>query len=559
MFTTRRARTATLRAMSTNGHCAECAEPLAPDQRYCLACGARRGPLPDAAARLIFGAPPAPEAPDDPEEAPRGFAMPGPRAAALAVMAVLAFGVVVGTLVGPPALSAADTPLLVAVAQPPAPTPTPTPAPTPQPAAHEPASKARAPAAPAATPASTPAPTPAPTPEPIPTGPTLPAVQHVFLIALSGHGYDEAFGDASAAPYLSGSLRAKGELISNYYAVAQGELANEIALVSGQGPTAQIAANCPQYTDIAPGTVGSDGQVSGDGCVFPTQAQTLGDQLVAAGASWKSYVESMPVTCRHPALGAPDPEHDPQPGAAYVTWRDPFAYFHSAIDAPSCGENLVGLDQLGKDLGAAATTPSFSLIVPDRCHDGSDDPCAPGAPAGLAAADEWLRTVVPQILNSPAYRSGGLLAITFDQAPQDGPNADSSSCCNQPVFPNLGAAGAATPTPSASATPTVSATPTAIATPTPTPSATPTPTVSATPTTTPAPATTTVPGTPVGGGRVGLLLVSRFVKPGSVNVLGSYNHYSLLRSIEDLFSLDHLGYAADPALPAFDKVVYNGG
>jgi hypothetical protein len=32
---------------------------------------------------------------------------------------------------------------------------------------------------------------------------------------------------------------------------------------------------------------------------------------------------------------------------------------------------------------------------------------------------------------------------------------------------------------------------------------------------------------------------------------------ALLRSIEDLFALDHLGYAADPALPAFDRVVYN--
>jgi phosphatidylinositol-3-phosphatase len=33
----------------------------------------------------------------------------------------------------------------------------------------------------------------------------------------------------------------------------------------------------------------------------------------------------------------------------------------------------------------------------------------------------------------------------------------------------------------------------------------------------------------------------------------------LLRSIEHLFGLDHLGYAADPALPAFDKAVYNAG
>ena len=35
--------------------------------------------------------------------------------------------------------------------------------------------------------------------------------------------------------------------------------------------------------------------------------------------------------------------------------------------------------------------------------------------------------------------------------------------------------------------------------------------------------------------------------------------YRLLRSLEDLFGLDHLGYAADPALPAFDNSVYNRG
>ena len=47
------------------------------------------------------------------------------------------------------------------------------------------------------------------------------------------------------------------------------------------------------------------------------------------------------------------------------------------------------------------------------------------------------------------------------------------------------------------------------------------------------------------------------MKAGSQDSLDYYNHYSLLHSIEDLFSLDHLGYAADPALPVFDKTVYN--
>jgi len=56
---------------------------------------------------------------------------------------------------------------------------------------------------------------------------------------------------------------------------------------------------------------------------------------------------------------------------------------------------------------------------------------------------------------------------------------------------------------------------------------------------------------------VGLLLISSFVKAGSQDTLDYYNHYSLLKSIEDLFSLNHLGYAADPALPVFDQTVYN--
>ncbi|MFL5838940.1 MAG: alkaline phosphatase family protein, partial [Thermoleophilaceae bacterium] len=61
-----------------------------------------------------------------------------------------------------------------------------------------------------------------------------------------------------------------------------------------------------------------------------------------------------------------------------------------------------------------------------------------------------------------------------------------------------------------------------------------------------------------GGGRVGMVLLSPYILPKSVNTTGFYNHFSLLRSIEDLFGLDHLGYAAAPKLPAFDDSVYTG-
>ena len=48
-----------------------------------------------------------------------------------------------------------------------------------------------------------------------------------------------------------------------------------------------------------------------------------------------------------------------------------------------------------------------------------------------------------------------------------------------------------------------------------------------------------------GGDRIGALLLSRFVKAGSASNV-PYNHYSLLRTLEDMFGLpQHLGYAAD--------------
>ncbi len=70
------------------------------------------------------------------------------------------------------------------------------------------------------------------------------------------------------------------------------------------------------------------------------------------------------------------------------------------------------------------------------------------------------------------------------------------------------------------------------------------------------------PGTPLpeifgpGGGRVGALVLSPFVAPNTTSTV-TYNHYSLLASMEDAFGLSRLGFAATPALNAFGTDVYN--
>jgi phosphatidylinositol-3-phosphatase len=572
--------------------CQACGAPQAADQRYCVECGARRGPLPAFVAQLIAAGGSLGPSPAGAEEAGSQDAgatvlpMPTPRAAAVAVMALLAFGVLVGSAISPVAQSGASAPTLVALVRPavkPA-------------AAAKPPPVSEAPTPPAAEAATT--------PEPTQTQATvtetesqsstrsqpsagsgagegstapgggLPPVKHVFLVVLSDEGSTAAFGPSSPAPYLSKTLTHEGELLENYYAVAGGELANGVALVSGQGPTPQTAADCPLYTDVTPGTVGSEGQVLGSGCVYPRTTLTLGNQLSADGRTWRAYVEGIgaggagqPAACPHPTPGASDPFNAPTPGDAYVTWRNPWVYFHSVTDTPACAQDDVGMAQLAKDLRQARSTPTLAYVVPDRCHDGSEAPCVPGAPAGLPAAETFLRTVVPEIEASAAYKEGGLIAITFDQAPQTGPGVDSSGCCTTAQYPNLpgganlpgaGTISSTTTTGATSGGPPAGTTMTATTT---TTAATPAPATSATsttaPTTTSTPSTTTASGSPPGGGKVGLLLLSKYVKPGTLNVSGEYNHYALLRSIENLFGLQPLGYAGATGLLAFDASVYN--
>jgi phosphatidylinositol-3-phosphatase len=633
--------------------CAECGVPLAPDQRYCVTCGARRAPLPPAVADLISGFAAGPwlggsgsTGDSDPFATRRERSGAGaflaslpPRASAVAVMSMLAFGVVVGS----GASSLADSssgPLLLAVSHPKSPTPaTSVAAPVDNSASSGGSSSGGGNSGPTVVTQTVAAQTvtapgggggsSAPAPVHIPTTPSttpttpLPPVTHVFVIMLSGQGFAQLYGSQSPYPYLKGTLRPQGELLPNYYAVAPSSLANGIALMSGQGPTAQTAADCPQYQAVTPATPATGGQVTGDGCVYPTPALSIADQLTATGQTWKAYVEGMASgpaatspstttsttttntssasatapastttspstttsgappdtspTCRHPALGSPDADQAPRAGDPYVTWRNPFVYFTSIVSGTTCTTQDVDLSQLTADLKSESTTPALSYIVPTPCDNGSGQSCTPGQPADPKAAalatDAFLKQVVPAIEHSAAYKAGGLIAITSDQAPQTGPLADSSACCNNPAYPNLATTTGSSSTTSTSAAPTTTApatssdttSTTATSTTSTTTTTTTTTTAGTTPTgssTTTGPSTSAPAGngqvTPTGGGgKVGMLLISPYVKPNSTDKLDDYNHYSLLASIESLFTLGRIGYAAAPSLPVFNSVVYN--
>jgi phosphatidylinositol-3-phosphatase len=337
-----------------------------------------------------------------------------------------------------------------------------------------------------------------------------PPIRHVFVIVLENKGFAETFGAGSRAPYLANTLTAQGQLLANYYATAHQSLPNYIAMVSGQAANPVTQSDCQFYMDLVPGTIGSDGQAVGQGCNYPSSVKTIADQLRAKGLTWHGYMQDMgnsaseSKTCRHPALNSQDKTQSAKVGDQYAARHDPFVYFHSIIDdAAFCNANVVPLDRLPGDLGSAQSTPNFVFITPNLCEDGHDAPCVDGRPGGLVSADAFLRTWVPRILASPAYRQDGLLLVLFDEAE----TGDASACCDEQPGPNTPNPGGLTAGP--------------------------------------------------GGGLTGAVALSPWVQPGSINAR-PYNHYSMLRSVEDIFGLPHLGYAGRAGLAAFGSDVYNG-
>jgi phospholipase C len=329
---------------------------------------------------------------------------------------------------------------------------------------------------------------------------------HVFIIELENKGFDKTWGAGSPATFLNGNLRPKGVLLTQYYGIGHASLDNYIAEVSGQAPNPDTQADCGTYSDFVSTGTGDFGQELGRGCVYPTNVKTIADQLTGAGKTWKGYMEDIgnsptePKTCRHPAIGAKDATLGARVGDQYATRHNPYVYFHTIIDnQASCDANVVGTDALANDLASEATTPNYSFITPNLCHDGHDTPCVDGQPGGLVSSDQFLQNTVPGILASPAYQDDGLLIVTFDEA--DG--GDSTGCCNTPPSPNTSAPGGGGP----------------------------------------------------GGGRVGALLISPEIAPGRENPT-PYNHYAMLCSVENLFGLSHLGFAGAPGLDCFGNDVY---
>ncbi len=332
--------------------------------------------------------------------------------------------------------------------------------------------------------------------------------RHVYVIVLENESVSTTFGPGSAAPYLSQTLRAQGAYLPHYFGTGHQSNDNYISMISGQAPNPQTQADCQQFNDFLPGTIGAYGQAQGTGCVYPARVPTIASQLAAAGYTWRDYNQDMgadptreATVCAHPGIGASDNTQKATPADSYATRHNPFVYFHSIIDDTTlCDTHVVGLDSLPQDLASPGGGANYSFITPNLCSDGHDTPCANGQPGGLRSADAFLRTWVPKITGTPSFRQDGLLMILFDEAS----SSDTHSCCGEIPGPNSPSPGIGGP----------------------------------------------------GGGDTGAVFLSPCIAPGTVT-MADYNHYSMLRSVEDLFGVSHLGYAGLPGETSFGTDIFN--
>jgi hypothetical protein len=232
----------------------------------------------------------------------------------------------------------------------------------------------------AATPTGEPAPTASPaspTAAPSPSGTGVPDFRHVYVIIMENKEYSSIVGKSSA-PYLN-SLIARYGLATQFYAETHPSEPNYIALTSGglQGTN-------------------SDG-------AYNLDVPNLFDQIEASGRTWHVYAQGFPGNCfgSYQALPVAD-----GPGAVgdYVRKHNPAISYKSISGNPTRCANITGL--AGFDPGAA----DFEFIVPNEINDMHS--------SSVAAGDAFLKTFLPEILDSPAF-ADSVLFITWDEGDSD--------------------------------------------------------------------------------------------------------------------------------------------
>ena len=317
----------------------------------------------------------------------------------------------------------------------------------------------------------------------------VPRLDHVFVIMLENHSKSSVLGDANA-PFIN-QLAAKYAVAGNYYGVTHPSEPNYVAAISGSNWWANTddPANRFDHRNIV-------------------------DELEAHHKTWAAYMEAMPSAGY---LGDQWPDNT----ALYASKHNPFVLFDDIRNDPQRLAHDKPYTDLAHDL-SSGRAPDFVWISPDQCNDmhggvsvpvpgHPETPCPYGSTkddpndASLKQkADAFVKQAVTTIMSSRAWTGNSAIFIVTDENDFTGnPATDgwetADGCCDSPVVP------ANDPD---------------------------------------------VPGWQggvYGGGLVPAVIVTTHGKRGGYTSTTAYNHYSMLRTIEDSWGLDRLGFTSDTA------------
>ncbi|MGI9168992.1 MAG: alkaline phosphatase family protein [Caulobacteraceae bacterium] len=319
----------------------------------------------------------------------------------------------------------------------------------------------------------------------------VPRYAHIFVIVEENKDYGQIL-DPSKAPNIA-ALAAQYGSASQFFGEVHPSEGNYVAMLGGD----TFGIHDDDGFTCHAGSIGAFcGGASAPGYADHTvRAPHLGGQLEAAGLTWKGYYESLPAPGAL-VFTASDPAFDngSRKTALYASKHSGFLNFAAVQNDPRRAEKIVDFRQLDADL-AADRLPTFALVVPNQCNDmhglhGANIPpdCDGGHVAALIRrGDAFLGELVKKLQATAAWRSPENMAIviTFDE----GAHGTREGCC------------AVTPD---------------------------------------APSN-------FGGGHIPTLVITnhgpRGLKDGT-----PFNHYSLLRTVEDAFGIKtRLARAADTA------------
>jgi phospholipase C len=276
---------------------------------------------------------------------------------------------------------------------------------------------------------------------------TIPKLDHVFVIMMENHSYGEIFGNSNA-PFIN-KMAEMDNLATNYFAVGHPSLTNYLEVVGGSN-FGIANDNYPNWHNATPSASLND-PIASTGTDVATSASiapfgvaidaanfngiTIGDQLVQAHMTWKTYQESLPMNGDIDGVNYSDGIYSNLSDASiissgyiqklYAVKHNPFIYF-AGIQANSDPRNsynnmadFSGLNGLYADLSSGKVA-NFSFIAPNQCHDmhgiGNGSPLCSDDDTKLQMGDAAVKQIVSSIKASKTWKHGkNAIVVLWDE------------------------------------------------------------------------------------------------------------------------------------------------